>query len=488
MVNLAELVKSIQALQKNLEIVNKKVEDLRKSFDAVEKFIKKISGEELTIAYENFMHDQGQRPCDGVWDRKIGKCVIKVNTPPKANAGVDIKVNSGDQVRLTGTATDNENNIIKVKWSQLGGTPIDLIPTADGYGATFIAPSDVGDLEFEFYVEDDAHLNDRDQIVVSVAAIPTDPVLNVIVPSNIEVLNSAVIDASTSVADTVETRETTSKNIQLNEISKWKWQFFAPDSTSSYNLGFESKAVKGNRQSIKQVNISVTKPDGGGGDEFDAFGMKYLLKPTTKKVAMEKGSDHRNGQRYNVNHKFENHLMQGYYLLGKGQDKIETKEDGPNHGSCDFTTDQICFWWEAGVDLATGKGESQYEWPHADNYDIPDSKNDLIDSVGQLNAGNWVGWATACYWGTDGLRHYKAWCDPNPFDSQGKPLNNWKLVIHLRHTADLITNPEPIIIPRDMQKVMDYDQGFECEIRMNRATNHDTEMKNAWVFEVIPPT
>ena len=248
-----------------------------------------------------------------------------------------------------------------------------------------------------------------------------------------------------------------------------------------------------------QVVISLTfagppqVEDGG----LDGFGMKMLLKSKGNKVAMQKSDEiHENGQRYNVNHKFENHLMQGYYKLGEGQKKIETKEDGPNHGSCDFFDDQICFWIELGIDLETGKAESQYEWHHNDNFEIPDDKNTVLDSVGPLKAGNWVGWATACYWGPEGLRHYKAWCDPNPFpnnDPTQKPLNNWKLVVHLIHTADLIKKgsgnvSKPIIIPRDMSKVINYRNGFECEIRMHKATEGDDDMKNCFVYEIMSPS
>lgn len=258
------------------------------------------------------------------------------------------------------------------------------------------------------------------------------------------------------------------------------------DGTTWTSLTLENKPSK--------VIISIKFVDSQVTIQKDPFGMQILMTASNKKVAMKKSEEiHRNGQRYNVNHKFENHLMQGYFKLGEGQEKIETKEDGPNHGSCDFFDDQICFWLELGVNLSTGKGESQYEWHHADNFKIPDEKNDVLDSVGPLKAGNWVGWATACYWGEDGLRHYKAWLDPNPFDGNGKPLNNWKLIVHLRHTADLIkigsgNVSKPIIIPRDMSKVINYRNGFECEIRMHKATKGDDEMKNCFVYEIISPS
>src|SRR5215211_2718967 len=58
-------------------------------------------------------------------------------------------------------------------------------------------------------------------------------------------------------------------------------------------------------------------------------------KGTGQKVAMEVGGDPAgNGQRYNVNHKFKNYLIIGYFLIGDGQQQIEHKTDGPHHGGC----------------------------------------------------------------------------------------------------------------------------------------------------------
>ena len=105
---------------------------------------------------------------------------------------------------------------------------------------------------------------------------------------------------------------------------------------------------------------------------------------------MEKGTNHRNGQRYNVNHEFHNYVMQEYYKLGKGQAAINHKGDGPNHGGC--TNKDACLWYEFHVNLSDGKGTLQYENPHPKNHDVSMDALEMSDSVGPLKAGAWIGW------------------------------------------------------------------------------------------------
>jgi hypothetical protein len=213
--------------------------------------------------------------------------------------------------------------------------------------------------------------------------------------------------------------------------------------------------------------------------------MKMLFKPTGKKVAMEEGSDHENGKRYNVNHEFENYIMQGYFKLGKGQQKINMKGDGPNHGGCDEIGKFQCLWYEMDINLSSGKFELQYEMPHPDNHDVPDSKCEHVETVGALQEGQWIGWATAYYWGADGFRHMKGYVDKDPFDAQGKPRNMWLEGLHAIEKGQIV---DGITIPRDMQAAIKHEAGLEAEIRMHGATSGDTEMKNVWVLEIEKPT
>ena len=266
-----------------------------------------------------------------------------------------------------------------------------------------------------------------------------------------------------------------------------------PDGTIT---SYQWSQISGPQVTINNANTAIasfTAPDLSTpppppppppGDK-DEFGMLILGgKPTGNRIAMEEGSDHANGKRYNVNHKFHNYVMQGYFKLGAGQEKINHKGDGPNHGGCSSIPE--CLWYEFDVELADGRFSLQYEMPHPDNHNVLDSGSEHVETIGQLNEGNWIGWATAYYWGPDGKRHMKAYIDPNPFpnnDPNQKPLNNWVEGIFAIENGQIVSD---IDHPRNLQQVIDHDAGFESEVRMHRATNGDTEMKNAWVIELQP--
>ena len=232
-----------------------------------------------------------------------------------------------------------------------------------------------------------------------------------------------------------------------------------------------------------KVSITTGTPSGGFGE--DAFGMKMLFKPTGKKVAMQHGSEHENGKRYNVNHEFHNYIMQGYFKLGKGQEKINHKGDGPNHGGC--SDKKICAWYELDYTLATGKGELQLENPHPTNNDVPDSSCEFVKTLAKAQEGQWIGWATAYFWGPDGKRHIRAYVDLKPFADimagTGKPLNNWQELVFAIEKGQIFKG---ITHPRNMQEVIDHEAGLESEIRMHRATQKDTKMNNVFVFEIDP--
>ena len=216
--------------------------------------------------------------------------------------------------------------------------------------------------------------------------------------------------------------------------------------------------------------------------DIDANGMKLLHKITGKIVDMQKGSDHRNGQRYNVNHKFKNYMVQGYFKLGKGQAKIEHKTDGPNHGGC--TKLPICMWYEMGYEIATGRSELQYEAPHPDNHDIPDSALDFQAEV-KCKPESWIGYEIAIWDSAEG-RRMEQYIDPDPFDPvTGKPKNGWVKGLGATEKGQLFPKE---YYPRDLDKLIpQFENGFESEIRMHQGTNHDTEMKWVKVYEIEPP-
>jgi hypothetical protein len=236
------------------------------------------------------------------------------------------------------------------------------------------------------------------------------------------------------------------------------------------------------------VEPPTTPPTGEG--TLDKDGIMIPFKLTGKSVALTTGNDHRNGQRYSVNHHFKNYMVVGYFKLGKGQKQIEHKTDGPNHGSCKKLPE--CCWAEVdwliepkvhdnGRKTVSGEMYISSEWPHPENHPPPkeQASSKIIEG---LKAGNWVGFGTAAF--QDGeFRHIQGFGDVNPFKEDGTPANNWIVGVNEIDKGQ-ITNPE--LAKREMP--VDFDEGMESEIRMHGATSHDCEIKWAKVYEIVPPS
>jgi hypothetical protein len=249
--------------------------------------------------------------------------------------------------------------------------------------------------------------------------------------------------------------------------------------------------------------------------EHDADGIKLLHKITGNKVDLEDEDPqdiHKNGKRYHMNHKFLNYMMIGYFKTGKGQEVIEQKTDGPNHGGCNeegFKKPGIpksklpnCCWTEINISLVDRKNEQSgnvrkykagefyiaCEHPHNINFNAPEnipSAKIIEDDLKE----KWIGYAT-CAWQEGEFRHLQGWIDPDPFDSNGKPKNNWILGIDEVDKGQLTT---PELAKRRIETDFDTKgkvppRGLECEIRMHGATKGDTGIKFAKIYEIIPPT
>ena len=362
-------------------------------------------------------------------------------------------------------------------------------------GSTVVKLQDPNVLTFALTVKDSKGATSSDSVNVTITEDtnpppPGDPVINLAFPSIIEVLKTGNIDGSQSVADTLTVTQTSSQNIDFKSIDgeKWKWQFTPPDILSknkaivSYQLGFKAEAKKGTKIATKSVSISVTKTVPEPDTEVDQHGTKMLYKPTGNKVAMEEGSDHRNGKRYNVNHKFENYMMIGYFLTGSGQEKWEMKTDGPNHSGCDGGDE--CMWSEPQWNISDGSFNLGGEWPHPTNREIDSSKYTKAAATGSIDK-QWIGTAVCAYWNKDGNRVTELWANKTPFLADGKPNNaGWKLGIKAIDSASNVILPSKI---RPRKIPTNFDRGLEAEIRMHRATSGDTKMKWTYVYEIVPP-
>ena len=107
--------------------------------------------------------------------------VLWINQPPSASAGIDLSVNEGSVVTLSGAVSnDPDGSILNYEWSQTSGT---IVALSNPYVAqpTFVAPG-VGDagesLTFQLTVTDSGGLQARDSCIVNVVWVNQPPAAN----------------------------------------------------------------------------------------------------------------------------------------------------------------------------------------------------------------------------------------------------------------------------------------------------------------------
>lgn len=189
------------------------------------------------------------------------------------------------------------------------------------------------------------------------------------------------------------------------------------------------------------------------------------LKTTGKKVAMNKGANHANGQRYNCNHTFTNYCMIGYFKAGNAE-KHNMKTDGPNHGSCKSLPK--CVWIEPQVVINSGQLEMGAEFPHPTNHkrSCPSCK-----TVGSLR-GIEYGFAVAAF-NSGGFRRCMVWI--------AKPAGSkWVKVLDETDKGQ-ITNATLA-----KRQLFTTGKGMEAEMRFHGG-NSGTAMRECNVWEITPP-
>jgi hypothetical protein len=238
--------------------------------------------------------------------------------------------------------------------------------------------------------------------------------------------------------------------------------------------------------------------------EFDEFGTKMLYLTTGQFVDVKVGGNPSgHGQRYNVDHKFKNYMQIGYLKTAKGQELIELKTDGPCHG-CKVDGKEhpapipIGMWYEPHLDLESGKSSLHAEAPHKPRHDFHDLQCEKLVSIEGNVDEEWLGYCVVAYTNNQSQRVIEQWVDRHPFDSNGKPVNNWVQTLRAVEKGDgkmfpLKANGIKVTFPRDLDAVINYEFGnaFEAEIRNFHSEDKDEEgrnMKWAYVYEIIPPT
>ena len=90
---------------------------------------------------------------DATDDDAVGIAVVGSNSPPVASAGSNQEVSPGSSVRLSGSASDPDDDALTYSWTQASGTTVSL-SGSNGELATFTAPSTTGTLVFKLTVSD----------------------------------------------------------------------------------------------------------------------------------------------------------------------------------------------------------------------------------------------------------------------------------------------------------------------------------------------
>lgn len=233
---------------------------------------------------------------------------------------------------------------------------------------------------------------------------------------------------------------------------------------------------------LSPIEIPNPSPNIG---EYDEFGTKIPFKRTGRYVDLTTGNDHENGQRFSENHKFENYIGIGYLLTGQGQELIENKHDGPNHSGRTDKNNPAHTWTEPAFHINNGQARIGSEHPHPTNH--PEVIPEGAIKIGNLDK-KWIGYGSYGYKSKDGFRVIGLLGTDNPFDGNGKPNNSWKLGCHVVDKGQICNidgdNPDG---PKRQIPPKGEPDGCEYEIRMHRATNHDTKIKWFRIYEIENP-
>lgn len=367
--------------------------------------------------------------------------------------------------KLAGRITGNLS-ILNYGWTGLPNIPKMLNPIvsfdqAGEYNITLTATTVTG-------------LTKSDTVKIKVTQKDiSQPVINVNFPSTIEILKTGVIDASTSVADTITVTETTGKDVNLTETSRWKWNFTPPaavttKAVTTYQLGFKLEAKKGSIVSSRQVSIQVTKPDTNGG-EVDQYGIKWLVgkgQQSLITMSRDEATDDRWSGNIDLRNGFEATFI-GKSIGTNSSSHFAMKQGGSNHSKGDWQNER---WLDTGL-RSNGEVQLQYEGPHPSNHDftLPASKQ-FIKNIGKGLEGNWIGlkWCQQILKpggspANGGVR-WRMWVDKNAINASGKPSNNWELVYDFIDGVDVqVIQPQTFVTKGTM----------DAEVRRSDTNTHD---------------
>jgi len=149
-----------------------KNKELKKLGDQIDELEEGEIKKQLSINYRNILHNNGELPCDGIWNAARGECeeFDETSIPPKVSAGRNRTVDVGESVTLSGEIKDFKNYLVYKGWNQITHPSVPLVQqagSADGSTLT-IHPIKEGEYTYQFTATDVKGQSGSDTIVITV--------------------------------------------------------------------------------------------------------------------------------------------------------------------------------------------------------------------------------------------------------------------------------------------------------------------------------
>ena len=206
-------------------------------------------------------------------------CIINVssaNSPPEADAGIDLTVLEGELVTLDASnSSDLDNGIYSYQWSQISGTPVEL-SISNPVKPTFISPDvspDGESLKFQLTVTDPGSLQSQDTCIVNVSWINEPPIADAGTDQAIKEGEIVTLDGSGSkdVDDGIvscQWSQTSGPPVSLSSPAVYQPTFTAPAvSSESVYLTFDLTIIdKGKLQAQDSCTVEVNSISDGTSD------------------------------------------------------------------------------------------------------------------------------------------------------------------------------------------------------------------------------
>ena len=188
--------------------------------------------------------------------------ILTSDTPPVADAGAELTVGEGDNVKLDATGSfDPDGDLLTYQWVQTAGPSVTL---SDAHAAnpTFAAPEGVTntDATFELHVSDGSNTS-VDSVVVHINANDDAPSADAGVDQTVD--EGAVVHLAGQGTDpegqslTYEWVQVSGPQVQLSDAHAANPTFVAPDRVSNTDVSFQLHVTDGTSTSIDTVAVHI---------------------------------------------------------------------------------------------------------------------------------------------------------------------------------------------------------------------------------------